>query len=337
MRLRGIVVLCAALAAGGCAQRQGAATVPVHVQTAASVDSQFAALMRQARANAGAPIPALGSRMVDYRAVFVPKDVAVWARAKYHEPSVLHRSSTGRSPVGDVTYLQMSAARAAASVRRVSDSTCWYLLTFTIYDDGTSELTRVRFLGCVGDGGGGAGDNGGGGGGDVAIAPDKPANAGCGSARQTAGNAMKAIFDSMPGIPNGTTQQEAYSYIYSDGAGGFFWDSIQTISLDANGHGTPRPPTLYPGYPLVGFVHTHPGGSQVDNLDDETKNTHFSESDFTFATSFNPPIAMYLGMVDSANHFYELQYTQTGVDAQGNPTYKVTGETPAVGVSTAGC
>jgi len=222
-------------------------------------------------------------------------------------------------------------------VRRVSDTTCWYLLTFTNYDDGTSELTHVSFLGCVDDGGGFAGDNGGGGGGDVAIAPDKPAHPGCGTARQTADNAMKAIFDSMPGIPNGTTQQEAYSYIYSNGAGGFFWDSIQTVPLDANGHGTPNPPTMYPGFSLVGFVHTHPGGSPVDNLGDATNNTHFSESDFNFATSFNPPIAMYLGMVDSANHFYELQYTQTGVDAQGNPTYKVTGETPAVGVSTAGC
>ncbi len=81
--------------------------------------------------------------MVDYRAVLVPKDVAVWARAKYHVPTELHRSSTGRSPVGAVTYLQASSARAAASVRRVSDTTCWYLLTFTNYDDGTSKLTRV--------------------------------------------------------------------------------------------------------------------------------------------------------------------------------------------------
>src|SRR5665213_4472768 len=95
-------------------------------------------------------------------------------RERQQVPARCVRDASHRGPA--VTYLQTSSARTAASVRRVSDTTSWHLLTFTNYDDGTSELTHVSFLGCVDDGGGFAGDNGGGGGGAVAIAPDKPAH-----------------------------------------------------------------------------------------------------------------------------------------------------------------
>lgn len=115
-------------------------------------------------------------------------------------------------------------------------------------------------------------------------------------------------------------------------------EATWTVPLDVNGHATPSPPTSYPGYRLVGIAHTHPAGAGLDvTLGDDTFHTHFSEEDFRFATSFDPPIGMYLGVVNTQNNFYELQYNQSGVDAQGNSTYTVTGETPGAGVSTVGC
>jgi hypothetical protein len=274
--------------------------------------------------------------MVDYRAVLLPADVASWVRTKFGLGALTRSTSSTKKAVQAVTYLEAKSARTASSVRRLSDSTCYYLLTFTNYDDGTSDLTNVDFLGCTADGSSG-GDAGGSSGADTAASA--PAHAGCSSVSKTAGTAMQNIFSSMPGIVNSTTQSEAYAFIYTDNAGNYFWDNIQTLPLNASGHATPNPAPDYPGYSLVGFVHTHPQNSGVDPITtDNTYNTHFSQEDFDYALSFNPPIAMFDGMAntDTANFFYQLNYSQNGTDANGNPTYKVTGENASF-VSAAGC
>ena len=337
-RFPGLILLCAVLGIVGCSQRPSA--LAPGQPALESSDAQLQALEARARAYPASNTPVIGSHMVDYRAVLMPATLAIYTRAKFQLGPTGRAVASTRKAVRTVSYLQAQANRSTASTRHILDSTCYFLLTFTNYDDGTSELTNVDSLGCVDDGsdpGSGGGDVAGVGTGSPAAAP---ATAGCSSVSKTAGTAMQNISSSMPGIMNSTTQSEAYSYIYSNGAGTYFWDSIQTVPLDSTGHATPNPPANYPGYTLVGFVHTHPQNSGLDtNSDDDTYNTYFSEADFNFAKSFNPPIAMFVGInnTDTANYFYQLQYTQSGTDANGNPTYKVTGETAGVGISASGC
>jgi hypothetical protein len=325
--------LCALVGVAGCSQHQG--TVPSGISAMSPAQTKFAKLESRARLQPAGAIPKLGSRTVDYRAVLVPTDVAAWARAKFGLPIASQRSLMERAATSTVSYLIGVSGRAPASIRRRLSTTCLYLLTFTNYDDGTSELTSVDPLGCYANNDGTVGSDGGAdGGGSTGTdgkAPSVPANPGCGTASKTAGTAVAAIYNTMPGIPNSTTPAEAYSYIYqNDATGAFFWDAIQALSLNGAMEGTPNPAKDYPGFTLVGIAHTHPQGAPIDtDITHPTYHTHFSLADYNFATAgHNPPLGMYLGVSDDkGDHFYELKEDATG---------KVTGEN-AGGATSSGC
>lgn len=119
---------------------------------------------------------------------------------------------------------------------------------------------------------------------------------------------------------------------------------------DHDHHSAERPPRRTTGTPGAlrwihdGRLRTHasaeaPGDDTTGEdavFGSSIYGTHFSPADFGFATQFNPPIAMYVGVYDTntngsnlyATRIYELNYVQDGVNSDGTPKYKVTGETP---------
>jgi len=269
----------------GCSEHQGAVLPTTSALTKPA--SHLRSLETSVRDPPLAQVPVIGSHTVDYRAAEVPPELATWIRSKFRLGPVGRSLASTKKPVKRFTFLESHSSRVAASVRHVSTSTCYFLLTFTNYDDGTSELTNVDVLGCIDDGSAAGGTAGGGSGSVGGLTPgvNEPTFSGCSDLRKTADSFRQNILSTPPGTMNTTSNVEAFSYIFVDNAGNYRYDAVQNITIDpTTGEGYPGPARQYDGFTLVGIVHTHPQDSPVDNLGDATNGTHFSQKDFNFAT-----------------------------------------------------
>lgn len=142
---------------------------------------------------------------------------------------------------------------------------------------------------------------GGGGTGGATPVPRVPPNKSCSSTNPSnaaantkardaaASNAIAATVRANPSLITSSQMQEAYGYVYSNGAGAFSWDSFGIVALNSSEQATILPPNSYPGWTAVGIWHTHPIGANgvADN------GTVFSDADI--ATVTGSIVSMYVG------------------------------------------
>jgi hypothetical protein len=333
VNLRSGVFLSAALFLSACAGRDS--SLPV-ANTTMTQQARFDTIKSIARSRPVSGLPTLGAKMVDYRAVDLPTDLAVWSRQRFQLAPVGREISSSKKAVATFAFLEAVRGRGTSSARHTASAgTCYYELTWISYDDGaTSTLTNVDLIGCdpstdVGTDPAGQPDpmNGVGGAPGGAIpGVNSPTHPGCGDLKRTAASAVLNMITANPALINSTANNEAYSYIFTDGLGNYLFDAVQqTVANGANGEAGTGPPRQYDGYTLVGIAHTHPQQfSGIQQPDSTTAGTHFSPADFSKATSFDPPIAMFVGISTAmANVMFELNYFQSGTDSAGNPIYSV--------------
>lgn len=290
----------ALLFAAGCSGSQTAAP-PVPQSTAPGPSAQYESLKTQARAVALSAGPVVGTRSAAPAGVPISAAIVAWLRPNGARSAAVAGQTS--------TRLFAVSARSPRAVRRPQDTTCYYLVTYDTYSDGSVEIVSIDSLGCI-DTGGGGGGGGGDGGGAPAPTPDPgPPTTACPTENQSAGTAYagigssSSVFGDIGSDTSAPYGKEASGYIYSDGNGNFKYDPPTVSNLDAGGNTNLPREGNYAGWTTVGYYHTHPHQPGTDPTQTEN-GLHFSSKDITaLGTGQTGYVAVLdsLGTVDATN------------------------------------